>query len=257
MMSRLAFLGYGLVAYVLFLGGFLYACGFMANVVVPRGIDAEATTSFGTAMLVNTLLIGLFGLHHSVAARPTFKRWWTQFVPPPIERSTYVFVASLLWILLLWQWQPMPQRIWTIEHPVGRNAMWVLFALGWAAVPLVSFLIDHFDLFGLRQVWLHFRGKECKPAPFVMPAVYRIVRHPLMWGWLVAFWATPDMTAGHLLFAATNTVYILIAIRLEERNLADFHGESYARYREQVPMLLPFPRKRPVAVASQSRTDDA
>ena len=243
MMRRLSFLVYGLVAYVLFLGGFVYACAFMANVVVPRGIDAEATTSFGTAMLVNTLLIGLFAVHHSVAARPTFKRWWTQFVPPPIERSTYVFVASLLWILLLWQWQPMPQRVWTIEHPVGRNAMWVLFALGWAAVPLVSFLIDHFDLFGLRQVWLYLRGKEYTQRPFMARSLYKWVRHPLMLGFLIAFWATPDMSYGHLLFSIVVSAYTFVGITFEERDLLNILGEDYRAYRERTSMIVPMPRK--------------
>lgn len=238
----LAFM-YGLVCYAIFLITFLYAIGFVGNLVVPRSIDSAPILSLGNAIAVNVALLGIFGLQHSIMARPWFKDWWTKFVPKPVERSTYVLMSSLCLIALFHFWQPLGITIWSVENPVGRSVLLGLFAFDWLLVLVTTFLINHFDLFGLRQVYFYLRGKDYTPLRFVTPGPYRLVRHPLYVGWLFAFWATPTMTAAHLLFAVITTAYILTAIQLEERDLITVHGKAYVDYRRRVPMLIPM-RKR-------------
>ena len=235
---------YGVAAYVFFLLTFLYAIGFAGNIVVPKSIDSGPDGPLPQALIVNTLLLGLFAVQHSVMARQWFKRWWIRFVPRPIERSTYVLAASSLLALLFWQWQPLHAVVWEVQSPVGRAAIWSLFWSGWALVLTSTFVIDHFDLFGLRQVMLHARGKPYRPPQFKVVAFYSYVRHPLLLGFMIAFWATPQMTLGHLLFTLATTGYMLIAIQLEERDLLAFHGQEYSVYRKRVPMLLPGMRRR-------------
>jgi protein-S-isoprenylcysteine O-methyltransferase Ste14 len=237
-MSSVIVFVYGVVSYAVFFATFLYAAGFVGNLVVPKGMDSAPVGSFGTSLLINLGLLGLFAVQHSVMARPAFKRAWTRIVPQPAERSTYVLASSLALILLFWQWRPLGGVVWDIEAPVGRAIMYAGFAFGWLLVLVTTFLINHFDLFGLRQVWLHLRGRPYEPLPFKTPVLYRIVRHPLYVGWFFAFWSTPTMTATHLLFAVMTTAYILIAIQLEERDLVSAHPE-YADYRRRVPMLVP------------------
>ena len=242
-MQKVSFFVYGVLCHAMFLVVFLYMAGFLANFYVPKSIDSGTVGPFGQALLINLALLALFGIPHSVMARPTFKRWWTKTVPEPIERSTYVLVSNLLMILLLWQWQPMTGVIWEVPWGAGQAVLWTLFALGWLLIVFASLLINHFDLFGTRQVWLHLQEKEYTPPRFGMPLLYRMVRHPLYVGWLLAFWVTPSMTVGHLVFSVGTTLYILIAIKLEERNLVEFHPE-YADYRRCVPMLIPFTGSR-------------
>jgi protein-S-isoprenylcysteine O-methyltransferase Ste14 len=243
-MTRILALSYGGAAYVAFLAAFLYAVGFVGNLLVPTSVDSGTGGPTGSAILVDSLLLACFAVPHSVMARPAFKTWWTRFVPPPIERSTYVLISSLLLGLLFWQWRPIPAVIWHVENPVGRGLLHAVFWLGWSIVVLSTFLIDHFDLFGLRQVTLFAAGRPYRPLDFQTTGLYRYVRHPLMTGFLIAFWATPTMTLGHLLFAGAMTGYILIALRFEERDLERFHGERYRAYRQQASMLLPLPRLR-------------
>ena len=238
-MRRIGVFIYGVLAYACFFGTFLYAIGFVGGFGVPRSIDSAAEGSVGVAVVVDLLLLTVFALQHSVMARPAFKRWWTRIVPEPAERSTYVLASSLALLFLFWQWRPIGGVVWHVEHPVGQAVLYGLFAAGWLTVLITTFLINHFDLFGLRQVWLHLRGQPYRPLGFVTPGPYRHVRHPLYVGWLFAFWSTPTMTAAHLLFAVMTTAYILIAIRFEERDLGEFYGESYAEYRRNVPMLVP------------------
>jgi protein-S-isoprenylcysteine O-methyltransferase Ste14 len=221
-----------------FFAVFLYAIGFIGNWWVPKSMDSPRDVSLTTALLVNLGLLGLFAVQHSLMARPAFKRWWTRFVPASAERSTYVLFSSAALILLFWFWQPMGGSIWRITSPAGETTMYAVYAAGWALLLYSTFLIDHFDLFGLRQVWLHLRGKPYTSMSFRTPWLYRQVRHPLYVGWLMIFWATPTMTAAHLLFAVMTTAYILVAIQLEERDLVDAHPE-YRDYRRQVPMLIP------------------
>ncbi len=236
-MRVIAFL-YGVVAYAIFFGTFVYAAGFVGNILVPKSIDSAAQGPLGQALLINILLLGVFAVQHSVMARPTFKDWWTKFVPQPVERSTYVLLSSLALILLFWQWRPMGGIIWDVQNTVGRGVLLSVFAFGWLLVLVTTFLINHFDLFGLRQVYLYLRGRECGPLVFKTPGPYKLVRHPLYVGWLFAFWATPTMTVAHLVFAIGTTGYILMAIQFEERNLVEIHPE-YAGYRRRVPMLIP------------------
>jgi protein-S-isoprenylcysteine O-methyltransferase Ste14 len=238
-MKRYLTIGYGAVAYLLFLAAFLYLVGFVANFWVPRTVDHGLSAPIGQAVLVNVLLVGAFGVQHSVMARPVFKAWWTRFVPPSIERSTYVVLASAVLLLLYWQWRTMPAVIWDVRQPAGRVALWALFWLGWAIALASTFMVSHFDLFGLRQVYLAWRGKPYTHIGFHARLLYRLVRHPLMLGFLIAFWAAPTMTAGHLLFSIAMTGYILIAIQLEERDLVGALGNQYRDYRREVPMLLP------------------
>lgn len=243
--ARWPIFAYGAITYSIFLGVFLYALGFVGGFIVPKSIDSAETSGFALAVTVNLGLLALFALQHSVMARPTFKRWWTTIVPPVIERSTYVLATNLCLIVLFILWQPITTPLWDVQSTLGRAACWTLFAFGWGLVLVTTFLINHFDLFGLRQVWLRLRGREYAPVGFVQPAVYKLVRHPLYVGWMIAFWATPTMSLGHFLFAAVMTLYMLTAIQLEERNLVQEHGEAYRAYRRRTPMLLPIPRSRP------------
>jgi methanethiol S-methyltransferase len=248
-MQRLAVFLYGTVAYVIFLFTFLYAIGFLGNLFVPKSIDSPAQAPLGEAILINTLLLGLFAVQHSVMARSAFKRWLTGLVPQAMERSTYVLLSSLALLLLFWQWRPIGGVVWNIEDATGRALMYALFAGGWLVVLVTTFLINHFDLFGLRHVWLYLRGRPYTPLGFVTPGPYRYVRHPLYVGWLFAFWATPTMTVAHLFFAVATTAYILLAIQFEERDLVVIHGEDYTTYRRRVPMLIPRLRKSSVKAA--------
>ena len=249
-MVRSLFLLFGGTCYLLFLGVFLYAIGFVIGWGVPKHIDSGTTGNLGVALLVDVALLGLFAVQHSLMARPAFKRRWTRFVPPPIERSTYVLFSSLALAALFAWWRPLPTPVWQVDAEPARLLLYGLYALGWLIVLTGTFLINHFDLFGLRQVWLHARHQPCRDLPFVTRAYYRVVRHPLMLGFLIAFWATPDMSRGHLLFAAMTTGYILVAVKfLEERDLVAALGNDYRAYQRRVPMLLPrlWPRRKDTA----------
>jgi methanethiol S-methyltransferase len=237
--SRIGAFVYGVIAYCFFLGTILYAIGFVGNFLVPKSIDTGTSGNIGFAIGINSLLLALFALQHSIMARPAFKRWWTRFVAQAVERSTFVLLAGLVLILLFAFWQPIPIVLWKAENPYVAGMLYGLSAAGWAIVFVSTFLIDHFDLFGLRQVYLNFIGEPTRVVPFRTTGFYKFVRHPLMGGFLLAFWATPDMTLGHLLFAGMITLYVLAAIQLEERNLETCYGEIYRIYRCRVPTLLP------------------
>lgn len=241
--NRAATLLYGLVCYGIFFATFLYAIGFVGNMFVAKGIDGEPTMAMLPALLINLALLGVFAVQHSVMARPAFKRLWTRLVPQPAERSTYVLFSSAALILLFHFWEPLGGTIWRVSSSAATGVLLFGFAFGWGLVLVSTFLINHFDLFGLRQVWLHFRKLPYTDVRFVTPLPYRIVRHPLYLGWLFAFWCTPTMTVTHLLFAVMTTAYIFIAIQLEERDLAD-SLEDYTKYKRQVPMIIPWFRKR-------------
>ena len=243
-MKRLLSLLYGVVCYCIFFGTILYAIGFVGNLVVPKTIDSKPVSGLGMALLVNASLLLLFALQHSIMARPNFKRWWTRIVPGHLERSTYVLLASLCLLLLMWQWQPMGGVVWKVETPWLQVTLQILFFIGWALVFLSTFLINHFDLFGLRQVWLYATGKAYTQLPFRVPLLYRYVRHPLYLGFLIAFWSASTMTVAHLLFALLTTGYILTAIQLEERDLHHQFGRKYRQYSDQVPMILPFTKRK-------------
>jgi protein-S-isoprenylcysteine O-methyltransferase Ste14 len=240
-LTRKLFFVYGVACHALFLVVYAWMAAFVGNLgfgLIPT-IDSPRDGSAASAILVDLTLIAVFGLQHSVMARPTFKRWWTQFVPQPIERSTYVLASNIVVALLLWQWRPIGGMVWDVQNPIARVALHGLFAFGWFMVPLVSLMINHFDLFGTRQVWLHLRGRPYENLPFRTPMAYAVVRHPLYVGWMIAFWATPTLTMAHLIFAAGMTAYILIAIPFEERNLVSHFGPTYERYRRNVGGLIP------------------
>ena len=238
-MKRWLILAYGTCAYLMFLGVFLYAIAFTGNFLVPVSLDSTPTSSLGIAVLVNLCLLGLFAVQHSLMARPFFKAWITRYIPAPAERSTYVLATNVAMILLFALWQPIGPEIWRATHPVAIAAIYAMFFLGWAIVFISTCMINHFDLFGMRQVWLNFKGREYKPLKFQTPGFYKYIRHPLYVGWLTVFWFTPVMSLSHFLFAAGCTVYILLAIRWEERDLVDALGVDYTRYRDQTPMFVP------------------
>lgn len=252
MVRRTLILLYGLMAYAATLATFAYLAGFVIGVVTPTGLDDPREGSLAFALAANLGLLALFSLQHSGMARPGFKQWLTRVMPQEIERSTYCLLSSVALFLVFWLWQPIGGTVWKVEDPTFRWVLYAVYAAGWATVLAVSFLINHFDLFGLRQVWLCFIGRPYTPLKFATPGPYRLVRHPLYVGWLMVFWAAPTMTAAHLAFALGMTVYILAAIRWEERDLATFHPE-YAAYRRRVPMLVPIPRvaAQPAPVATR------
>ncbi len=243
-MGKVLALAYGLACYVFFLFTFLYAIGFVGNIVVPKSIDSGIEGPIATAIIVNVILLGIFAVQHSGMARQGFKRWWTRFVPNPLERSTFVLITNLLLVLMYWQWRPMTGVVWEVDNAFGSAVLWALFALGWALVLLSTFVIDHFDLFGLRQVMLYARGRPDPSPEFKVTWFYKFVRHPLLLGFVIGFWATPTMTTGHLLFAIVTTGYILVAIRLEERDLITLFGDAYREYRQRVPMIIPRPVRK-------------
>lgn len=238
MLKRITAFGYGLLCYFVFLATFLYAVGFLGNFGVPKSIDSGPQEPLAYAAAINLALLGVFALQHSIMARQWFKEAWTKIVPAPVERSTYVLFSSLALLLLFWKWQPMGGVIWDVQNLYGWLAIQALYGLGWLIVLVATFLINHFDLFGLRQVWFYLQGKPYQPLSFRTPGMYRCVRHPLYVGWLMVFWAAPAMTVAHLVFTVMTTAYILIAIQFEERDLVRLHGE-YAEYRRSVPMLVP------------------
>jgi methanethiol S-methyltransferase len=241
-LNRVVVFAYGVFSYSVFFVTFLYAAGFVGNLIVPKSIDSPAMTPFWQAFLINLGLLALFAVQHSVMARPAFKRWWTQIVPQPAERSTYVLFSSLALITLFVFWQPMGGTVWNVTNPIGKIALYAAGVVGWLLVLFSTYLINHFDLFGLRQVWLHLRGREYTALVFKTPILYKFVRHPLYLGFILAFWATPTMTVAHLVFALMTTAYILVAIQLEERDLIAEHPQ-YAEYKRRVPMLVPSTRR--------------
>ena len=247
-MAKILALIYGVVNHLTFVLIFLYFICFLGNFtfdsLIPKTIDSGTPGPWGIALLVNVLLLLFFAVPHSVMARPGFKRWWTQFVPTHLERSTYVLQANLLVILLFWQWQPMTGVVWEVQNPLGANLLWALFFLGFGIVLLSSFIIDHFDLFGTRHVILYALGRPYTSPQFKVRGPYKFVRHPLLLGWHLAFWATPLMTTGHLVFSIATTAYMLIAIQYEEKDLATYYGEDYVSYRRKVSMLIPWPSKK-------------
>lgn len=251
MLKRIAFFGYGVLCYVVFLATFLYAIGFIGGFGVPATLDGPATEPLTVALAINAGLLALFAVQHSVMARKWFKQRWTRIVPRPIERSTYVLFSSLALIVLFWQWRPMGVEVWSVESPAAALALRALFAFGWGLVLVSTFLIDHFDLFGLRQVWLYLVGTPYTARSFATPGPYRLVRHPLNVGWFFAFWMTPTMTLAHLVFAIATSVYILLAIQFEEHDMVREFGDTYEEYRGRVPMLIPFSRGRRTAATAR------
>ena len=252
-MQRIIAFLYGIVVYVVFFVTFLYAIGFVSGIGAPKTIDTGEPGSIVAALILNLILMSIFAIQHSVMARRQFKAWWTQFVSPAVERSTFVLASSLALILMFWQWQPLPQTIWQVTDPNAVGVLVALEAVGWMLVLSSTFLINHFELFGLHQVMNNLNGKPMPAPEFKMPMFYKVVRHPIYLGFIIAFWATPTMTAGHLLFAAVTTAYIFVGIALEERDLIAVFGDDYRHYRERVGMILPFPggRRPPAATPAE------
>ncbi len=244
MLKRVAFFVYGVLCYTIFLATFLYAIGFIGGFGVPKTLDSRVADPLAVSIAIDAGLLAVFAVQHSIMARRWFKERWTRIVPQTIERSTYVLLSSVALVLLFWQWRPLGGVIWSVHSPTGRVILWSLYGFGWTLVLVSTFLINHFDLFGLRQVWLSLRARPYTSLSFRTPGPYRLVRHPLYVGWLFAFWMTPTMTFAHLLFAIATTAYILLAIQFEERDLVHAHGDSYEQYRRDVPMLIPSPRRR-------------
>lgn len=240
-MKRALAFAYGIACYLLFLAVFLYFIGFVGDLLVPKSVDSGGGAPLAEAILVNLGLVALFGLQHSGMARPEFKRWWTRIVPEHVERSTYVLAATLALALLCWQWRPIPGTLWEVESTAGQAVLWTLFGVGWLLVLSATYMINHFHLFGLQQVYQNLRGREISAPKFQTPGLYKLVRHPLNLGFLLAFWAIPTMTWGHALLALAFTGHILVSIPLEERDLVRHFGDRYRRYRERVPSLLPWP----------------
>ena len=255
-MKRMGYFLYGCICYLVFVGTFLFAIGFIGNLVLPRTLDGVASMPVGPAIAIDVALLMLFALQHSLMARRWFKERWIRIVPQPIERSTYVLFSSLALILLFLCWQPIGGVIWSVQGSNGRLILQTLFAAGWVVVLVASFLINHFDLFGLRQVWLYLLGRPYSALPFATPGLYRVVRHPLYVGWILVFWMAPTMTIAHLLFSVATTAYIVMAIQFEERDLIDIHGDAYRHYKRDVPMLVPFAsRQTRVAAVPFTRED--
>jgi len=255
MLKRLCYFAYGMASYLIFLATFLYAVAFVGGFWVPTLLDGPLRSSMPQALAIDLALLTLFAVQHSVMARRWFKARWTQIIPWAVERSTYVLCASVALLTLFWQWRPLGIEVWTIESKVARSILWALFAAGWITVLVVTFLINHFDLFGLRQVWLPLIGKPYAPVTFRTPLPYRVVRHPLYFGFLLAFWMTPTMTLAHLVFALATTAYIVLAIQFEERDLVSEHGAAYTDYQRRVPMLLPMRRRQPISIRTPKETD--
>ncbi len=243
MIKKIFFFIYGVAAYLSFLATYLYLIGFVGNIWVPKSIDSGIVKSEFSPFLINFALILLFAVQHAIMARPAFKDWWTRFIPKPIERSTFILITNLLLALMFWQWRPINDLVWQVEDQAAQTFLLALFATGWLLVVISSFLIDHFDLFGLRQVYLYLIGKPYTHAELRITGIYRYIRHPLMLGFIIGFWSTPVMTVGHLFFSIIMTAYILIGIKMEENNLIDFLGEEYQKYRWETPMLIPFLKK--------------
>lgn len=253
-MKRVFFFLYGIVCYSAFFVSFLYAIGFVDNLFVPKTVDVGLQGGTGSPWLVDILLLSLFALQHSIMARQGFKRWWTQIIPKPIERSTYVLFSSIVFVSLFWFWRPIGEIAWSVQSPSAAAFLTGVSLFGWCFVLIGSFLINHFNLFGLQQVYLALRERSLPAPHFVKPLFYKIVRHPLMLGFIIAFWATPVMTIGHLLFTMASTGYILVGIQLEERDLVRLHGEEYRRYQREVSQIVPMP---PKSVDSRQLTVDS
>jgi methanethiol S-methyltransferase len=251
-MKRWLFFAYGVSCHLLFFAVYAYMAGFVGNFIVPKSIDSPSGGALGIAVAVDILLLGLFAAQHSIMARPAFKRIWTRIVPTPIERSTYVLIACIVTAVLMWQWRGIDAIVWDAQTPALRYTLWGLFAFGWLLVPAVSLMINHFDLFGTRQVWFYLRKRDYQPLKFRTPMLYARVRHPLYIGWTTAFWATPTMTVGHLLFAGVLTGYMALAAIVEERDLIAYFGHHYESYRRRVPMFIPRLRSRAKTVEVDS-----